>query len=251
MDKKILSYTVNKKTKQINVYSKKAFELISTEWLHMSWEQKYSYIFTWFGRPIIQLPGDMIRIQEVIYKTKPDIVIETGVAHGGSLIFYASLLKVIGNGRVIGIDIEIKPHNREAIESHELFSHITLIEGSSTDKEVANKVKSLIKPGEKVLVILDSNHTKDHVLRELELYSKFVSLGSYIVATDGIIKDLYDVPRGNPAWVKDNPLQAIKQFIKGHKEFKVEIPKWQFNESALTKDITHWPNAWLKRISDL
>ena len=199
------------------------------------------------GRPIIQLPEDMIRIQEVIYQVKPDVIIETGIAHGGSLIYYASLFKAMGKGRVIGVDIEIRPHNRKAIEEHELFPYITLIEGSSTDSAILNQVKSLMKPGEVVLIILDSNHSKAHVADELEAYHDLVTPGSYLVATDGIMKDLHDVPRGNPEWIWDHPTAAAAEFAEQHPEFVLEQPKWPFRESDLTENVTHWPGAWLRR----
>ncbi len=184
-------------THVFDLYSKEALELISMQWVRIGWNQKYQYTFSWLGRPIIQLPEDMIRIQEIIYGVKPDVIIETGVAHGGSLIYYASLCKAMERGRVIGIDIEFRPHNRRAITAHELSPFITLVEGSSIDPAVVNKVRSLVVRGETVLVILDSNHTKEHVLSELNAYHDLVSIGSYIVATDGIMRDLYDVPRGS------------------------------------------------------
>jgi cephalosporin hydroxylase len=234
-----------------DLYSKEAFELISREWLRVGWNQKYPYTFTWLGRPIIQIPEDMIRTQEVIYRVQPDVIIETGIAHGGSLIFYASLCKLIGRGRVIGIDVEIRPHNRKALEEHELFPLITLIEGSSTAPEVVNRVRSLVRADDTVLVILDSNHSRAHVLNELEAYHSLVSPGSYIVATDGSMKDLTDVPRGNAHWASDNPAAAAEQFAAQHPEFSIEQPRWLFNESELTENITHWPSAWLKRTGAL
>lgn len=245
---KTLTIERDNEQKTILLYSKEAFELISQQWLKIGWNQKYSYTFSWMGRPIIQLPEDMVRIHEVIYNIKPDVIIETGVAHGGSLIFYASLCKAIEKGRVIGIDIEIRPHNRKAIESHELFPYITLIEGSSIDNATVNHVKSLIKPDETVLVILDSNHTKQHVLNELEAYHDLVTHGSYIVVTDGIMKDLHDVPRGDPDWVTDNPANAAMEFAKKHPEFTLEQFALPFNESELTENVTYWPGAWLKRL---
>src|SRR4030095_6492825 len=154
-------------TRVLELYSKEAFELISQHWVKIGWNEKYPYTFSWLGRPIIQLPEDMIRMQEVIYRVRPDVIIETGVAHGGSLVYYASLCKAMGHGRVIGVDIEIRPHNRQAIEKHELFPLITLVEGSSTDPSVVRHVHSLMRPTETALVILDSNHTRQHVLTEL------------------------------------------------------------------------------------
>jgi len=229
-----------------DLYTKEAFELISRLWVKTGWDQKYQYTFTWFGRPMIQLPEDVLRIQEVIYQLKPDVIIETGIAHGGSLILWASLCKAMDRGRVIGVDIEIRPHNRQALESHELFPWITLIEGSSTDSAIVQNIKSMIKPNDIVLVILDSDHTKQHVLAELEAYHSMVTPGSYIVATDGIMQDLYDVPRGKPEWIKDNPTEAALEFASRHSEFSIEQPKWPFNESQLDQNITHWPKAWLR-----
>lgn len=230
------------------LYSTEAFELISDIWLKVGWNEKYVYTFSWLGRPIIQLPEDVIRVQEVIFKIKPDVIIETGVAHGGSLIFNATLLKAMNiEGRVIGIDIEIRPHNRKAIEEHFLFPYITLIEGSSTAPEIVEQVKSLVKPNETVLVILDSNHSYDHVLEELKAYHELVSRNSYIVATDGSMRILHDVPRGEKEWLTDNPANAAEDFAKTHPEFVIEQPAWDFNESALSKNITHWTSAWLKR----
>jgi cephalosporin hydroxylase len=235
--------------RELELYTDEAFELLSHEWVRLGWNQKYPYTFSWMGRPVIQLPEDMLRIQEVIYSVKPDVIIETGIAHGGSLIYYASLFKAMGKGRVIGVDIEIRPHNRKAIEEHELFEYLTLIEGSSVADEIVAQVSSLLKPGETVLVILDSNHSYAHVAEELRQYSPLVTPGSYIVSTDGVMRDLTDVPRGNPTWGKDNPSQAALDFAEGNPQFVIEQPAWPFNESSLNKNITHWPNAWLKRLS--
>jgi cephalosporin hydroxylase len=232
----------------LELYSKAAFELISQQWLKVGWNEKYPYTFTWLGRPIIQLPEDMIRVQEAIYRVKPDVIIETGVAHGGSLIYYASLCKAMGKGRVIGVDIEVRPHNRRAIETHELLPWITLIEGSSTDPVIVGCVKGLIRPGEVALVILDSNHTRQHVTAELEAYHDLVGPGSYIVATDGSMRDFYDAPRGKSEWRGDNPTAAAREFAGGHPEFIIEQPAWPFNESELSENVTHWPHAWLRRL---
>lgn len=238
---------VEGKTQVFDLYTREAFELISLQWVRVGWNQQYPYTFTWMGRPIIQLPEDMVRLQEVIYRVRPDVIIETGVAHGGSLIYSASLCQVMQKGRVIGIDIEIRPANRKAIEAHEMSPLITLIEGSSTAPEVVRKAHSLVKPGETVLVILDSNHTRQHVLDELEAYHTLVTPGSYIVATDGVMRDLADVPRGSSEWTWDNPAEAASAFAEKHPEFEIEQPAWPFNESALKRNITHWPNAWLRR----
>ena len=231
-----------------DLYSREAFERISRQWVKVGWDQGYSYTFSWMGRPVIQLPEDMIRIQEVIYRVKPDVIIETGVAHGGSLIFYASLCKAMERGRVVGVDIEIRAHNRQAIEAHDLASYITLIEGDSVSVDTLLRVRSQIRPGDSVLVILDSCHTKDHVAKELDAYHGLVTRDSYIVATDGIMLDLGDVPRGKPEWNWDNPTSAAAEFAAAHKDFVLEQPQWPFNESKLTANITHWPGAWLRKL---
>ena len=230
------------------LYSDAAFKIISDLWVKTGWNAKYPYTFSWMGRPIIQLPEDVLRVQEMIFQLKPDVILETGVAHGGSLIFYASLFEAMRcQGRVIGIDIEIRPHNRKAIEAHPLFDRITLIEGSSVAPETVQNASNLIKPGEKVLVILDSNHLRDHVRAELEAYCGLVRPGSYIVATDGVMSEVADVPRGTPSWIDDNPTTAAREFADVHSEFELVPPPFVFNESSLDFQITHWPGAWLRR----
>jgi cephalosporin hydroxylase len=233
--------------RSLPLYSDEAFDLVSRQWIRVGWNQRYPYTFTWLGRPIIQLPEDMIRAQEIIFSVKPDVIVETGVAHGGSLIYYASLLRMLGSGRVIGIDIEIRPHNRQAIEEHPLSSSITLIEGSSVDDGTVARVREAIRSDETVLVFLDSNHTKAHVAAELEKYAPMVSHGSYIVATDGVMEDLEDVPRGVRSWAIDNPSAAAREFAAAHPEFELVQPEWRFNESSLSRNVTHWPDAWLRR----
>ncbi len=224
-----------------------AFEAISNAWLQVGWDQKHVYTFTWLGRPVIQLPEDMVRTQEVIYQIKPSLIIETGVAHGGSLVFYASLLRLMGRGRVIGVDIEIRPHNRKAIEEHELSSYITLIESDSIASATVNEVEKLIQPDDVVLVLLDSNHTYEHVLGELNAYSKFVTPGSYIVATDGIMEQVVGAPRTKPDWVTNNPKQAAIDFVAANPNFEISTPSFLFNESTISTPVTYWPSGWIKR----
>ena len=242
-----LTIKTEAETRILELYSKEAFQLLSQQWLKIGWNQKYPYTFSWLGRPIVQLPEDMIRAQEVIYRVRPDVIIETGIAHGGSLIYYASLCRVMKRGRVIGVDIEIRPHNRQAIEDHEMSDSIILIEGSSTSPAIVEQVHSLVKPDEVVMVILDSNHSKQHVEAELEAYCDLVTTGSYIVATDGLMKDLYDSPKGKAEWEWDHPAAAAAEFVTRHPDFVLEQPAWPFNESDLTENITHWPGAWLRR----
>lgn len=185
---------------------------------------KYSYNFTWLGRPIIQFPQDIVAIQEIIWDVKPDLIIETGIAHGGGLVFYASIMKLLGgDGKVLGIDIEIRRHNRIAIESHPMFKRINMIEGSSTDEKVIKQVYEFAKGKKKILVVLDSNHTHNHVLKELELYSPLVKKGSYIIVCDTIIEDLPDSCFADRPWGKgNNPATAVKEFLKTNKRFKID-----------------------------
>jgi cephalosporin hydroxylase len=227
--------------------SPEAFKIVSDAWLRVGWDNKHVYTFTWLGRPVIQLPEDLLRLQEVIYQIEPDVIIETGVAHGGSLVFFASICKAMGKGRVIGIDIEIRPHNRKAIEEHRLFEYITLIEGNSIDDGIVKSVKSLVNPHEKAFVMLDSNHSKQHVLAELNAYADLVSIGSFIVAADGIMERLVGAPRSSPDWGWNNPKAAALAFVEQHPEFDLEQPPWLFNESSLTENITYWPGAWIRR----
>lgn len=240
--------------KEIVLYSPEGFKILSDLWLKVGWDQKHMYSLTWLGRPIIQIPDDMVRMQEVIYAVKPDVIVETGIAHGGSLIFYASLLKAMGKGKVVGVDVEIRPHNRTAIEAHELFPLITMIEGSSVEPEVVEQVKTLIPQKATTLFILDSNHDYDHVLKELQLYSPLVSVGSYIVATDGSRESFGDTPRARQqyplayTWGKDNPKRAALDFVKEHKDFGIEEPKFLFNEGSIDFRVTHYPCAFVKRI---
>lgn len=234
-------------TRTLPFASNEAFREVTKAWLRVGWDTKYVYGFTWLGRPIIQLPDDMIRLQEVICQVRPDVIVETGIAHGGSLIYSASLCQLLGQGRVVGVDIEIRQHNRQAIEAHPLAKYITMFEGSSTAPEVVGKVRQTIKPGERVLVFLDSCHTKDHVLDELEAYGPLVSSGSYIVAMDGIMQDVVGAPRTSPDWVTNNPQTAVKEFLARHPEFVLEEPPFPFNEGLVTDRVTYWPNAFLRR----
>lgn len=233
--------------RKIPFASDEAFREVTKAWLRVGWDTKYVYGFTWLGRPIIQLPDDMIRLQEVIYQVKPDVIVETGIAHGGSLIYSASLCQLMGKGRVIGVDIEIRPKNRQAIEAHPLSSSISMIEGSSIAPEIVKQVQDQIRPGESVIVLLDSCHTKDHVLAELRAYGPMISKGSYIVAMDGIMKDVVGAPRTAPDWDVNNPQTAVDEFLKENKDFVLEEPPFPFNEGLVKDRVTYWPNCYLKR----
>ncbi len=234
--------------RQVPIGSPEGFRILSKLWLRSGWDAKYVYSFTWLGRPIIQLPDDMLRFQELVYRLKPDVIVEIGIAHGGSLIYSASLCQLIGKGRVIGVDIEIRPHNRKAIEEHPLSSRITMFEGNSIGSEIIEQVRARISPGETVLVCLDGCHTREHVLAELEAYSSIVSVGSYILAMDGIMQDVVGAPRTEPDWEFNNPQQAAKEFVAAHDDFILEEPVFPFNEGEITERVTYWPNCFVKRI---
>jgi cephalosporin hydroxylase len=204
----------------------------------------YSYNFTWMGRPIIQYPQDMIAMQEIIWEVKPDLIIETGIAHGGSLIYYASLLELIGNGKVLGIDIDIREHNRAEIESHPMFKRIEMIQSSSVDESLMDRIKEAAKGKERVMVCLDSNHTHEHVLRELELYAQFVTLNSYLVVFDTIVEDLpKGVYTGERPWdVGNNPKTAVYKFLESNDNFVID----KSIDNKLLISVA--PDGYLKRI---
>ncbi len=227
-------------TRTLPLWSLEAFREISRWWLKMGWANKHSYDFTWFGRPIIQLPEDLVRLQELVTTVRPTVLVETGIAHGGSTVFYATLFEALGQGRVVSVDVEIRPHNRAALEAHHLRHRITLLEGSSTDPAVVSQVSSQIHRGDSVLVVLDSNHTRAHVAAELELYAPLVTPGSYIVATDGVMSELAGVPGGKPEWKDDNPLRAAERFLAQHPEFELDQ---QYTRTGMT----YFPGGYLRR----
>ncbi len=184
---------------------------------------QYSYNFSWMGRPIIQYPQDIIAMQEVIWKVKPDLIIETGIAHGGSIIYYASILELIGGGEVLGIDIDIRAHNKVEIEKHPMYKRIKMIEGSSISEETLAKTKEIAKNKKNIMVLLDSNHTHEHVLAELEMYSPLVTKGSYLVVFDTIVENLPNYYLPNRPWEKgDNPMTAVEAFLAKNNEFEVD-----------------------------
>ena len=188
-----------------------------------SFKKQYEYNFTWLGRPIIQYPSDIMAMQEIIWQVKPDLIIETGIAHGGSIIFSASMLEIIGHGEVLAIDIDIRKHNRIEIENHSMFKRITMIEGSSIDDNVIAEVEKRSKNKNRILVFLDSNHSHKHVLSELNLYSKFVSKDSYIIVFDTFVEDLPDNFVIDRPWNKgNNPKTAVWEFMKNNDDFIID-----------------------------
>jgi cephalosporin hydroxylase len=205
---------------------------------------QYSYNFSWMGRPIIQYPQDMMAMQEIIWEIKPDLIIETGIAHGGSLIYYASILELIGHGEVLGIDIDIREHNKMEIEKHPMFKRISMIQGSSIDTAIVNEAKKHAIGKEKILVCLDSNHTHDHVLSELEMYAPFVSVDSYIVVFDTIVEDLPEgyFSQARPWGISNNPKTAVASFLKKNSNFVID---YAIDNKLL---ISVAPGGYLKRV---
>ncbi|MGC4367130.1 cephalosporin hydroxylase family protein [Hydrogenophaga sp. R2] len=235
------------------------FEYLTRLWMNKANSHKYSYHFEWMGRPIIQYPQDVIAIQELIWQVKPDLIIETGVAHGGSVILSASLLALLdlsdaiqsgthtinpsaSNRLVVGIDIDIRPHNRKAIEEHPMASRIKLIQGSSISSDVADEVREIAKKFKSTLVFLDSNHTHQHVLEELKIYAPLTSPGSYCVVFDTVIEDMPKALFHDRPWGPgDNPKTALKQYLQENPEFSIDR---QYDDKL---KITVAPSGFLKR----
>lgn len=227
--------------KAVDLYSDEGFQLLSLLTLKVGAQRKTMYEPTWLGRPIIQFPNDVVAVQELLWRLKPDLVVETGVAHGGSLVLTASILELIGHGRVVGIDIEIRPHNREAIQAHTLAHRISLLEGSSISADIISQVHAIATGARTVVVILDSNHSTEHVHREMELYAPLVTLGSYLVTHDGAQALVGDIPRGKPEWKNDNPLLAIERFTSQHTNFEIDNHFTRFGTTSS-------PRGFLKKV---
>lgn len=226
------------------------FKSRSRQWLEESMSKSYVYNFSWLGRPIIQNPIDIMAMQEIIWQVQPDLIVETGIAHGGSLIFYASMLELNAacggpkNAEIVGVDIDIRAHNRELIEAHPMFKRVAMIQGSSIAPETIAKIKAGAVGKRSVLICLDSNHTHDHVLAELQAYGPLTTLNSYCVVFDTFVEDVpADVFHNRPWWPGNNPKTAVHEWIKTHPEFEID----KSIENKLL--ITVAPDGYLKRIS--
>jgi len=240
-DRETVSYSRDGEIRTVDLYSDSGRELLAELWLKLSMEYKRMYEPTWLGIPIIQLPEDILQLQELIWKLRPDRIIETGVAHGGSLVFSATMLELLGNdGRVLGIDIDIREPNSIRLDAHPLRNRFELFEGSSIEPPAIDKAMSFAAEGDCVLVILDSKHSYEHVLAELEFYHRLVTPDSYLVAMDGAQALACEIPRGDPAWKDDNPLAAIHEFLARHSEFTID-------RKYTRMDITASPDGYLRR----
>lgn len=220
-------YLENRKNKSFSLgLDKKIFQQ-SKDLIYDLDQYDYSYLWTWMGIPIIQLPADIMTTQEVIWKTKPDIIIETGVARGGSVLFMASILEMMGNGQVIGVDIDIRKHNRESIESHPMSKRVTLIEGGSVDESILKQVRANIPDGARVMVVLDSDHSRDHVLEECRAYGPMVTKDCYMVVADTLVGHLdeKDAPQNrSQVWFKGNdPLTALQDYMLESDRFEIDL----------------------------
>lgn len=218
-------------------------QALSRIWLREITPHKYAYNFKWMGRPIIQFPQDMMAMQEIVWAVKPDLIVETGIAHGGSILYYASLLELVGHGEVLGIDIDIRAHNREAIHAHPMAKRVRMIEGSSTDPAVVARVQAQAQ-GKKTLVVLDSNHTHAHVLAELHAYAPLVCVGGYCVVMDTVVEDMPErFFTGDRPWhVGNNPKTAVAEYLRGDDRFEVDANL----EAKLL--ITVAPGGYLRRV---
>lgn len=222
-----------------------SFRELSRAWFDASCRHRYSYHFTWLGLPVIQYPQDLLALQEIVWRTRPETIVETGIARGGSLAFFASLLELIGGGEVIGVDIDIRAHNRAAIESHPLARRIRLIEGSSIDERIARRVQAAVPNGRPAMVILDSNHTHEHVAEELRLYSPLVRRGGYLVVMDTVVEDLpADFFRGRPWGRGNNPRTAVQAFLAANRRFAVDT------ELETKLALTVAPGGYLRCLED-
>jgi cephalosporin hydroxylase len=220
------------------------------DWMFADNMRHYSYHFEWLGRPIIQYPQDIVQFQEIVWQTKPDLIIETGIAHGGSLVLSASMLALLDmlitpqkNRMVLGIDIDIRKHNKETIEAHPLANRIKMLEGSSIDENIVNEVRKYAKDFQSIMVCLDSNHTHDHVLQELKLYAPLVSIGNYCIVWDTVVEDMPEGSCNDRPWGKgNNPKTAVWEFLKTHTEFEIDR---DIQNKLL---ITVAPEGYLRRV---
>ncbi len=232
---------------RVPVYSQAGFRILSDIWLKQEWNQLHWQSFSWLGFQIWQLPEDLLRLQEVLATLVPDVIVETGLNRGGSAIFFASICRLLGKGRVISIDIQIPAEVMKSVRESPFAGLITLIEGDSASPQVVDEVQGRIAGDENVFVFLDSNHSKAHVKRELNAYSSLVTPGSYIVATDGVMESLADTPNGRKEWVEDNPAAAAREFAADHPEFEIKPPTPLFGGQYVLENMTYWPDAWLYR----
>lgn len=229
-------YVLTKKDKNTN-----ELEEVGLQWTRVSLENRLSYEIDWLGVPVIQTPEDLILMQELIFKVQPDVIIETGIAHGGSLIYYASLMELLDRGKVLGVDIEIREHNRKVIEAHPLYKRIEMIERDSVSDETIVEVRRRVPADSNVIVCLDSDHTKPHVFKELQLYQQFVKPGGYIVVFDTNTSKLAKLGACDQKYINNGPKEAVEEFLKINNDFQIDT---YYNKLF----ISYSPDGYLRRI---
>ncbi|MFZ5569096.1 MAG: CmcI family methyltransferase [Thermodesulfobacteriota bacterium] len=233
----------------LDLFSREGLEKMTGLWIKQQWNAANWRSLSWLGFPIWQLPDDMIRLQESLFRIQPDVIVETGVNQGGSAIFFASLCRLLGKGRVISIDVHIPESVRKAVAESPYGEAITLIQADSAAPDTVRKVRDLIRPGERTFVFLDSDHSRAHVLRELNAYAGLVSVGSYIVAADGVMRILSDTPEGAAHWREDNPAAAAREFAALNPNFIIQRPAALYGEEYVIRNLTYCPDGWLLRRS--
>lgn len=245
----IEEFTSERKQRIASYSNDTEFKELSNKWLELSMRRKYVYNFEWMGRPVIQNPADLMVVQELIWKIQPDTIIETGIAHGGSIIFHASMMALNTfaggpkNFKVIGVDIDIREHNKQEILKNPLSEHISLIQGSSIETSTVEQVKKATEGSKKIMVFLDSNHTHDHVTQELKLYSPFVSTNSYCIVFDTFVENMPDDLFPDRPWSRgNNPLTAVQEFLKENRNFETDR---ELDNKVL---VSSAPGGFLKRI---
>lgn len=216
-------------------------EKVGLQWTKVAAENRLSYEIDWLGIPVIQTPEDLILMQELIFKVQPDIIIESGIAHGGSLIYYASLMELLGKGKVVGVDIEIREHNKKVIEAHPLYKRVDTIEGDSVSDETIQEVKRRVPINSTVIVCLDSNHTKPHVFKELQLYQQFVRPGGYIVVFDTNTSRLAELGACDEKYINNSPKEAVEEFLKINGNFEIDT---HYNKLYISDS----PSGYLRRV---
>jgi cephalosporin hydroxylase len=235
-------------SKTIGLYSREALPILAELWLKTEWSTERWRAFSWAGVQMLQLPEDTIRLHEAIWRLQPDLIIETGVYRGGGSIFLAGLCKLMDRGRVICVELDLRPEAKETLTQHPLSQYITCLEGSSTAPEILSRIKPAIDAAECCMVILDSNHSADHVFAELECYGAMLKPGSIMLATDGVMERLWDTPLGQPDWSSNNPVAAVKRFLRHRGDrFELIAPPAMYGEAQFDlPELTYFPHGWLR-----
>lgn len=235
------------RTAEHPLYSPEAFHLLSREWLKLGWNLGHWQTFSWLGRQFLQLPDDMLRLAEAVWRLRPSVIVETGVYDGGGTLWLATLCRMMDHGRVVAIDCEPRPGLREAFAEYGA-GRITFLEADSADPRTAASVAALVQPGESVFVFLDSDHTRRHVAAELAHLAPLVTAGSYLVVADSNLPDLADLPNGEPAWTTDHPGAAVDEFLRTHPEFFRDPPQPLFGAAPGMRQLSYFSNTWLRRV---